>query len=524
MILLPEDCLREIFRYLEHDRRIHDLHSCLLVNRMWCDTIVPILWKNPIGISWENKGTENLFGWDNIKTNEFWERFARTTLSCLPSESRKLLMNYNIKLNIKIPEYSTFNYVGYIQFISYRIILRCIEEILDDKINSNGNILENEIWKMFMNKCSNIKYLEPTYIPIYYFPGGMTCLQNLIELECSTDVSSKFYFGLAQSCRNIQRMSIEICETNTIIDNPGLLSLIESQNGLKEVRLTSFNQTFPKLGEVLIKHVDTLTSLNFINFVCITIDSLNQLVNIKKLYICFPYGYNFRLLKFINLPRIEIINIQGGNGRSYDDLSLFKEYGQMIEKTQSTIREIFVDIDEWPEEEGMIIYYMKSLIKNCPMLEVAKIWFIEGHLEIFEDFLTRCEHLKKLIIESTSITGFWNSVEVGPLFNILANKTKNLNELTFIGILNYSSDDLIKFLESWRSKKKLYITFDRNSNFAQYRDILESFKSEGILKGWKILNDDTDNNNRFQQNNDDDDIESDIVDTPSESDMFDTYY
>src|SRR3954469_9812252 len=104
MTSLPVDCLREIFRHFEHDR---DLHSCLLVNRMWCDTTVSILWKNPIGISWENnKGAENLFDWDNFKTNEFWKRFARTTFSCLPFESRKLIKEYNIRLNIKIPDYS----------------------------------------------------------------------------------------------------------------------------------------------------------------------------------------------------------------------------------------------------------------------------------------------------------------------------------------------------------------------------------------------------------------------------------
>ncbi|PKY50142.1 hypothetical protein RhiirA4_466448 [Rhizophagus irregularis] len=508
MILLPADCLREIFRHFEHDHKIHDLHSCLLVNRMWCDITIPILWKNPIGIDWENKGTENLFGWNNIRTNEFWERFARTILTCLPIESKNLLKKYNIRLKIKIPEYSIFNYVEYVQYISYRIILRCIEEILVNKIDNDGNILENEIWKMFMNKSSIIKYLEPTIIPIYYFPGGKTSLQNLIELECSTNVSSKIYFDLSQICHNIQRLSIEICETNTINDNPGLLSLIESQNSLKEMRFTSFNQTFTKLGEVIIKQVDTLISLYFIDFVCIPIESLNQLYNIKKLYICFPYGYNFQLLKFINLPRVEIINIQGGNGRNYGDISLFKEYGQIIEKTQGMIREIYVDIDGWPEEEGMILYYIKSLTKNCPMLEKAKIWFIEGHLEIFEEFLISCKHLKTLIIEFTSFTGFWNAIEVSPLFNILANKTKNLNELTFIGIINYSSEDLIKFLESWRSKKNLFIAFDRNSNLAQHLDIFESFKLEGVLRGWEILNEDTDNNSRTQQNDDyyDDDI------------------
>ena len=47
---LPADCLREIFKYVEQDnRRMYDLRSCLLVNRMWCDTAVPILHNVNIG-------------------------------------------------------------------------------------------------------------------------------------------------------------------------------------------------------------------------------------------------------------------------------------------------------------------------------------------------------------------------------------------------------------------------------------------------------------------------------------------
>ncbi|RIA93894.1 hypothetical protein C1645_818754 [Glomus cerebriforme] len=516
---LPADCLREIFRYVEQNsRRIHDLRSCLLVNRIWCDTTAPILWKNPIGINWENEDTENLFDCYHPKSNEFWERFARTIFSCLPFESRELIKKNNIRLNIRIFDITTFNYVNFVQYLSYRIILRCIGAILVDNIGYYENILENEIWKMFMDKNSAIKYLEPTYISIYYFPGGITCLQDLAELECSTNVSTKFYFDLAQFCRNIQRMSIEICESD-INDNPGLLSLIELQNGLKELRLSSENRTFNKLGEVLIKQADTLTSLYFINFICIPIGSLNQLVNIKKIYVNFPYGYYFRPLNFINLPRIEILNIQGGNGNNYDDLSLFKKYSQIIEKTQGTIRELFVDIDEWPEVEGDIIHFIKTLIEYCPMLESARIWFVDGYLEIFEELLISCAHLKKLMIESTSVTGFWNATDVRPLFKILANKTNNLNDLTFVGIINFSSEDLIEFLESWRGKKKLYLAFSHNSNLTrQHRDIFETYKLEGVLKGWKILNDDDVGNNRTHE---DDDMESD---TPSENVMFDIYY
>ena len=41
----PTDCLNDIFEYLEKDK--FSLHSCLLVNRLWCEVAVRILWNNP---------------------------------------------------------------------------------------------------------------------------------------------------------------------------------------------------------------------------------------------------------------------------------------------------------------------------------------------------------------------------------------------------------------------------------------------------------------------------------------------
>src|SRR5262245_4193366 len=42
---VPSDCLREIFRHLEHDR--NSLRACTLVNRDWCATAVEALWSQP---------------------------------------------------------------------------------------------------------------------------------------------------------------------------------------------------------------------------------------------------------------------------------------------------------------------------------------------------------------------------------------------------------------------------------------------------------------------------------------------
>src|SRR4051812_42010959 len=38
----PVECINEIFKYFENDKT--SLRSCLLVNRLWCRTIIPILW------------------------------------------------------------------------------------------------------------------------------------------------------------------------------------------------------------------------------------------------------------------------------------------------------------------------------------------------------------------------------------------------------------------------------------------------------------------------------------------------
>ncbi|RGB38891.1 hypothetical protein C1646_691229, partial [Rhizophagus diaphanus] len=43
--ILPVDCFEEIFRFLQEDKT--SLHSCILVNRLWCENTAPFLWRQP---------------------------------------------------------------------------------------------------------------------------------------------------------------------------------------------------------------------------------------------------------------------------------------------------------------------------------------------------------------------------------------------------------------------------------------------------------------------------------------------
>ncbi|POG63048.1 hypothetical protein GLOIN_2v1690355, partial [Rhizophagus irregularis DAOM 181602=DAOM 197198] len=42
---LPAECLQHIFAHLSYSKS--SLHSCLLVNRLWCVNVVKVLWSQP---------------------------------------------------------------------------------------------------------------------------------------------------------------------------------------------------------------------------------------------------------------------------------------------------------------------------------------------------------------------------------------------------------------------------------------------------------------------------------------------
>src|SRR5436309_639559 len=68
MSQLPADCLNDIFGCLEEDKIT--LHSCLLVNRLWCEVSVRILWKSVLN--------------------------CNTLMACLPNESKEILYENGI--------------------------------------------------------------------------------------------------------------------------------------------------------------------------------------------------------------------------------------------------------------------------------------------------------------------------------------------------------------------------------------------------------------------------------------------
>src|SRR5204863_2980440 len=126
MSQLPADCLNEIFEYLEDDKVT--LRSCSLVNRLWCEVSVRILWRRI--------------------------RNYNTLIACLPNESKEILFKNGIVTSMSASRPLMFNYASFCKALSTHEVNGYIKQLLNKKyiLPSNNNISKviREIFKLLI--------------------------------------------------------------------------------------------------------------------------------------------------------------------------------------------------------------------------------------------------------------------------------------------------------------------------------------------------------------------------------------
>ncbi|CAG8640135.1 2364_t:CDS:2, partial [Funneliformis caledonium] len=312
--LLPLDCLLEIFEKITDDNK--SLYSCLLVNRIWCQAAMPILWEKPLHDS------------ISFKFNQVqWKSLSRTIFHCIPNENLEYLQKTNsLLLKDQLNDSSNklmFNYIEFIQYLSVESIHKLITHLLFDptpytndlppkfSYTYHETLLEKELWKIFLKHSVTLKRMEHPSFPIFIYPNALTRLGFLIHLECSPmELGTLMFEDLSSSCQNLERLSLNY--SNGVIESVGsginesVSKFISMQNGLKEVEfycpnfnhqnlegndvgginnqnLREFKKEFNKfIGKSLLKHKNTLKSIIFKENVYIFSNILNQLKNVKK--------------------------------------------------------------------------------------------------------------------------------------------------------------------------------------------------------------------------------------------------
>jgi hypothetical protein len=438
MSYLIEDCLRIVFTELE----LNSLYSCILVNRHWCRVAMPILWKR------------NFDTFDTVISSN--SKLYNIIIYLLPKSSKMFLINNNIILPSTAFSYQPlFNYINFSSQVPSHFIKKMIETLSNEEVKF---VLEQEIYKLFISNCKNIKYFFLTTTqPLYQFLSAPACFSQLCFLTIDIlQVSSTILFGMAIICKNIEELKIIHCDR----DIPGLNRFIEVQTKLKSLQL-EFNNVgnqCKELSNVIKKKATTLQEVGISSTVIsLSPDFLPSLINLRSLRlnnsnVIYDISVEMQEWKkylsissFPNLQHFETI-----------DLPFYNDY-MLIEKSNGNILEINIS------QESNSVYHTKKLIntiiKYCPNIERLTIDVEFENLDDIKEILLNCNQLEMINLSLYND----DDLNCDKFFEILIRYSpRTLCKIYFSEEWTFTVNGLKSFFENWKNwKAETLFVFDK---------------------------------------------------------------
>uniref|UniRef100_U9SNM8 F-box domain-containing protein n=1 Tax=Rhizophagus irregularis (strain DAOM 181602 / DAOM 197198 / MUCL 43194) TaxID=747089 RepID=U9SNM8_RHIID len=450
------------------------LYPCLLVNRTWYETTVPILWKNPFRFQLKDKAL-------NVITNVIF--------SYLSEESRDNLRNQGIELTNTYQQ-PLLNYISFWRYLNLDILERMIRTFLTDTniINPKIPIIRLVIMNVF-NRNTKFYFLRDDFSFSSSFLGTELCFSELGCLHCtSTQDNSILAEGLAILNTSIKKLNFDILYNNT--HNFGIIKLIEGQKNLKEVKFNDRSPIIHKelivrpLEEALIKCADTIQYLR-IDWKPVT-KLFSYLVNLISLEIHAFRHKNWNNLEKISLPLLKYLKAHYVPS---------KILANLIENTKGNLIEISIIYDR-SDDEGRLIH---AIYQNCPNLNYLKLSLFNENISEFENLLINCRILNGLEIFSTHE----DQINWKILFEILTRSTPiSLFKFKFIdstinSYLKIDLESLSLFLDNWKDKRSMLLQFfssgsmlnvEQKQHLLKLKDLLQKYKTKGVIKNYNTNN------------------------------------
>jgi hypothetical protein len=465
---LLADCISEILEYLERDKIT--LHSCLLVNRLWCKISVKIIWRSV---------------WNFNSCN------YSTLIACLPNESKEILIKNGI--NISTPSKPPmFNYASFCKVLSDFHIKYGIERLLKNQQyilskSLNVEIIAQEIYKLLMSQIPSLKTLHVDLLSMDIiftsFPGSRNCLKYLSELSCRSNFYPEFFRQLSEICHNIK--SIYVVFDYDISD--GLMDLIFSQKNLKNLVLHQSHD-----HEVLSSIIPSLAKLSNNTLIKLGVYEIHDYVplpfpnNLHELILSFYYDISevsedaFKKLQDVDFPRLQVLRFRYACPK-VEFLINF------LEKNGENLKELYVE-----NEIKLLNSLNLAISKYCPNLKIlsTSISDYDNLRVIFE----KCKHLESIKI-------YDKCLNLKVLLNVIINYSpKNFFQLKIYYYyqmeLQLLPDLLIYFFTSWgnrvplKSFSLIIIDYLDKNNFPNNQEnmkIIEDFINLGVIKRFKVI-------------------------------------
>jgi hypothetical protein len=505
---LPE-IISEIIQYFRND--ISTLHSCILVNRLWCRLAIPLLWEDPFSLKYPKNYCyievylHNLNNDDITQLNELGisnDLFSSNMLFNYPSFIKHLntpKIGDSIEkwlATIRISNYST--QINYKKLI-YRLLFRIFIE----------NEVDMHTFKVTMISNKDFKYFNDTTEFVIQNPNFICNIRNLtLDFYNLTneDIPSKFMIFLYSNCNSILSLYFTFPSFCNQATEKYLSQLIDSQQNLKNIML-SFNDDLPlyhsllsfknsnctnTLRTVIFYYIDfknvvvfnevfeQLNVLESIHIINCSLDSnfTQQIINLtkpfklKSLFLNKPlpksqlllhksgeYLENFGLEIGLSQEELELYikycssGIKFLNFCALDDHSIYKTFC-LVEKIKQNLN--YLTIRSYDDKLSSI------LLQNIGQILPSILEYLNLALKIntndFEIFLRNSQNtfIKKLLIKNIR---YGNRVELLEKKNILPYIRKYI----------------------MKKKRATYLAFKDHDDLASLKNEVEEFRLHNII-------------------------------------------
>ena len=333
---LNRDILYLIFEELQNDKKT--FFSCIFVNKTWCETAIPILWRNP----W--KFLENKMSLFNVLISHFSD------------ETRKKLSEYELLKEIPYQKLS-FYYINFCRHLNLIEIQRIINNI--NTYKSRILLIQTEILKLFLNENVRITHLyisRTFYYKLHLLPESW--FSGIKFLSCNTSTND-----------NIVR-SIKLEDE--------IIRLIEAKNGLFNINLTCPSYCgLSFLQNSLIKYTNTIRPNTKL---------LSSFANLKELELNNEFCYSWNGLKDLSFSSLQYLK---ANKLPADVLTI------LIKNTNGSLIELEIDhlYDSASNDE-----IIQAISEACPNIKYLKLSIRDANILGFKNLLKNCQCLSELFI------------------------------------------------------------------------------------------------------------------------------
>ncbi|CAB5181295.1 unnamed protein product [Rhizophagus irregularis] len=413
---LPE-IINEIIQYFQND--FSTLHSCILVNRIWCRLAIPLLWENPFSLRYPKNYRyievylHNLNDYDRSQLNEYGisnDSFLSNTLFNYPSFTQHLDTR---KISDSIEKWVATVRISTVKEQFSNIFVR---ENVDQKSLKYTKMIYRSLFRLFIEKEADINTLEVTMLidnDLEYFndtfelilqnPNFIRNIRNLtLDFDPANDNITKFMIFLYSNCNSISSLYFLFPWYYYTTTEKHLSQIIDSQQNLKKISLC-FND-LPLYHSLLsLKNPNFELSLNYLAIESHYDDKLGSIV-LKNLGQILPTK-----LEYLSLS-LEI---------NTNDFEIFLKNSQDIFIKKLLIKNIRNGKREESEKKNILPYIKEYIMKKKRIKYFAflEYFFIQTPIEN-DDLFSLKDEVKEFRLHNIIVQNYYDlNIEVREFIN-----------------------------------------------------------------------------------------------------------